>query len=63
MSHDSADKLDSRELMEAVERFERELDRAYDLKEHTVTVRFLDGVTVLRALNILIRLNKKENEN
>jgi hypothetical protein len=62
MSNHPAEKLDPQELMQALERFEKELDRAYDAGSHSVTVRFTDAVTVLRAVNILLRVSQEPNQ-
>jgi len=50
-------------VFQAIERFEKELDKAYDLGDPTVTVRFVDAVTVLRAVNILLHVSHEQNEN
>jgi len=54
------------ELIAAIERIEKELDKAYDQNGESakVTVRFVDIVTILRALSLLKTIeNSYKNQN
>ena len=63
MAHHPSDELNKSELMAAVERFEEELDKAFDAKAAKVTVLFGDAITVLRAANILLKVSEDETKN